>query len=107
MTNYFDGSATATKLPGTTVTVLFGEDGEVSGSAGCNTFTGTYTVGSGGTLAVGPLATTSTTCAEPEGIMDQEAAYLAALQSAAEFSIEADQLYILNGSGAAVIEYVE
>jgi heat shock protein HslJ len=107
MTSYFDGSAMQTKLAGTTVTVLLSEDGSVSGSGGCNTFGGTYTVGGDGTLAIGPLGVGQATCAEPEGIMEQEAAYLAALGSAARYTLEGGQLYIQGGSGEVVIEYIE
>ena len=45
-------------------------------------------------------------CAEPEGIMEQESAFLAALESARGYSIEGGELYILDGSGSAVIEFI-
>ena len=38
--------------------------------------------------------------------MEQEAAFLNALTSAGGYNLEADQLYILNASGQAVLEFV-
>ena len=90
-------------LEGTTLTAGFSADFRVSGSSGCNTFSGTYNV-DGSSLTIGPLSATGALC-EPE-VMEQESAYLAALGSASGFTLEAGQLYILNGSGTAVIEYL-
>ena len=72
------GSQVAT-LAGTELTAVFGIV-HVSGSAGCNTYDGTY--GTNGTVvAIGRLATTQKAC--PDDVMQQEAAFLAALQGAA------------------------
>jgi heat shock protein HslJ len=90
-------------LEGTTITAGFGADLNVSGSSGCNTYSGSYYV-DGSSLTIGPLTATGALCEQE--IMDQETAYLAALGSATGFSMEAGQLYILDGSGSAVIEYV-
>ena len=49
-----------------------------SGSAGCNNYITSYTV-DGNNLTIGMAAVTMMFCAEPEGVMEQEAAYLAAL----------------------------
>jgi hypothetical protein len=38
-------------------------------------------------------------CAEPAGIMEQETAYLAALQTATRYEVEGDELVLLNGEG--------
>ena len=66
-------------IPGTEITAVFDGD-TISGSAGCNDYTGTVTR-NGDELSIGELATTRKMCAEPEGIMDQEERYLAALQT--------------------------
>jgi heat shock protein HslJ len=64
-------------LPGTLLTAQF--DGEqLSGNAGCNDYTATYTR-SGEELVLGELSVTEKTCSEPEGVMDQESAYLSML----------------------------
>lgn len=64
-------------LEGTTITAVFG-DTEVSGSAGCNTYTGPLNP-INDYFTVGPIASTLMLCDEP--IMQQEQAYLAALAS--------------------------
>ncbi|MBK8987783.1 MAG: META domain-containing protein [Chloroflexi bacterium] len=86
-------------LDGTEITMSFGEDGNVQGSAGCNQYFGPYTV-NGDALSVGLLATTRAYCPEPEGKMQQEAQFLAALQMAASFTIQNGQLDIRMVDGA-------
>ncbi|MBK8988343.1 MAG: META domain-containing protein [Chloroflexi bacterium] len=70
-------SAVQPVLDGTTLTAVFG-DSEVSGSAGCNTYTGPLNPVND-FFTVGPIASTLMLCDEP--IMQQEQAYLAALQA--------------------------
>ncbi|MBK7919953.1 MAG: META domain-containing protein [Chloroflexi bacterium] len=64
-------------LEGTTITAVFGET-EVTGSAGCNTYSGAMTAVSD-FFTVGPIITTRMAC--EEATMQQEHAYLAALES--------------------------
>ena len=64
-------------LEGTTITAVFGET-EVTGSAGCNTYSGAMTAVSD-FFTVGPIITTRMAC--EEATMQQEQAYLAALES--------------------------
>jgi hypothetical protein len=81
-------------IPGSEITALFA-NGQVSGSAGCNTYQGTYrsTRAAGeNTIEFGPLATTRMMCDEP--LMEQEALYLAALEAATEYTIEGFALSI-------------
>jgi len=85
-------------LPETPITALFSVDDKVAGSAGCNSYNGTYVV-SGNELSVGPLATTRKMCAQP--IMQQEQAYLDALQAARTYEIVPDgKLKITYGEGS-------
>lgn len=75
-------------------------DGQVSGSAGCNTYSGTYVstraVGKN-TIRIGSLAATMMACDAP--LMDQEELYLAALESATEYTIEGFTLSIAYPGG--------
>ncbi len=75
---------------------------EASGSSGCNRYSGPYTL-DGNSITVGPFESTLMACEEP--LMAQEAAYLAALQSAAEFDIEGSTLTLLDADGAEVAVY--
>jgi heat shock protein HslJ len=68
---------------GVDLTANFTPDGQLSGYGGCNSFSGSAQVATDGTMTIGPLATTLMACAEG---MDQETAYLSALQNARSFS---------------------
>ena len=72
-------------IDGTTITAVFGEDGSLTGSAGCNNYTTSYTV-DGDAITIGPAASTRKMCVEPEGVMEQEMAYLTALTTAATYT---------------------
>ena len=66
-------------VAGTTLTVTFDEAAlGVSGNSGCNSFAGSL-IPQNGFFTVGPLASTMMACATA-GVMEQEAAFLAALQ---------------------------
>ncbi|PWB55222.1 MAG: hypothetical protein C3F13_04730 [Anaerolineales bacterium] len=93
-TGYNNGKQAVTgPLQGTTLTADFGKDGTLSGNSGCNTFSGGYKV-NGNQITIGPLASTMMACSDPAGVMDQEAQYLAALQSAATYQIEGNVLQL-------------
>jgi hypothetical protein len=89
-------------IPGSEVTALFA-DGQVSGSAGCNTYNGTYrsTRAAGrNRIEIGPLATTRMMC--DQALMDQEGLYLAALEASTEYTIEGFALSIEYPGGTLV-----
>ncbi len=65
-------------------TLSFGGDGTVSGFAGCNTFTGTYTI-DGQALSFGPLASTKMACEPPASAVEAE--YLGALAGVGEWTL--------------------
>lgn len=98
--NYNNGKeAVVTLLAESEISLHFGTDGRVSGNAGCNQYTGGYQ-SSSGQLTVSTLATTFKLCPTPDGAMEQEAQYLAALSSAATFEIAGDTLTIRDAAGA-------
>ena len=83
---------------GTVINAVFTSDGMVSGSAGCNNYNAGYEADNEGNISVGPAATNRMAC-EPE-IMDQEQAYLAALQGSQTYAInEEGRLEIMYDSG--------
>lgn len=89
-------------VDGTGIGADFGEDGTVSGTAGCNTYTGAFSV-DGEEVAIGPLAVTERACIEPEGVMEQEARFLEALQSAGTWSIGGSTLDLRQPDGALAV----
>ncbi|HSR34981.1 MAG TPA: META domain-containing protein [Anaerolineae bacterium] len=90
-------------LTGTTLTVDFGRDGKVSGSAGCNTYSSTYVV-QGNLLAITLPTATNKLCTEPQGIMEQETAFVALLPTIGSYSISGSQLTLKSASGQIVVE---
>ncbi len=80
--------AEQTPLEGTQITATFTNEA-VSGSSGCNEYTGPVTPVDDH-FNVGPLAVTAQECVEPAGIMEQEQAYLAALQGTAGYQWQQD-----------------
>ena len=91
-------------LPGSVVTLDF-QATQVSGSAGCNNYSGPYQP-SGSKIEIGPLVTTRKMCNEPLGIMEQEGFYLAALEAAAEYDLRADRLEIKDDGGDVSLVFV-
>lgn len=115
-----DGSATTqVPLPGThwlldvgalggagsedvTSDLAFGEDGRVSGSDGCNRFTGPYEA-EGSSLRLGPLASTRKACV---GAAEKVASRVsAALDQVRSFSAQPDTLVLQDGSGLPLLRY--
>lgn len=94
-----DGTA---PIAGITLTARF-EGGAVSGDAGCNGYSGGYAV-DGGAIEMGPFAATLAICAEPAGVMEQEAAFLIALESADTYAQSGNEL-VLSAAGTDVVRF--
>ena len=76
--------------------------GRVSGSSGCNSYSGPAVV-TGATLKIGPLAGTLMACAGPGA--DVEKAYLPLLTAATSFTATADALTLFDASGTPTLIY--
>jgi heat shock protein HslJ len=88
----------------TEITAMFGDDGQVTGSAGCNNYFATYTA-AGSSLTVGPAGVTQMYCEQPEGVMDQEMMYLQALEMSSSYQIRSGTLTIMDDTGATLLVY--
>ena len=86
----------------TVITAEFGEDATVSGSAGCNEYTGPYET-EAQRISIGPLTAAKRLCGGPAGIDDQEAAFLAALDSAELWVTRGDILELRREDGALAV----
>jgi heat shock protein HslJ len=86
----------------TQITAVFGDDGSISRSGGGNDYTGPYET-EDQRIAIGPVAATKQLCDSPGGIDDQEAAYLAALESAELWVIRGDILELRRDDGALAV----
>ena len=85
------------------VTAVFAEDGALSGSAGCNTYTTTWEA-DGDKLVIGPVASTLMACAD-EAVNQQEFRYLELLGLADTYRIDAATLEIFDAEGMRILQY--
>ncbi len=81
--------------PAAPITALF-QQGQISGSGGCNTYNGSFTT-FGADITIGALTVTGLVC-DP-AVMDQETFYLARLQVANRYEIQGNQLRLTGQIG--------
>ncbi|MGB3715691.1 MAG: META domain-containing protein [Candidatus Promineifilaceae bacterium] len=89
-------------IPNTALTASFDASNGVSGSAGCNNYSGPYSV-SGNAISIGPLSSTNATCGAD--IDTQEQVYMTALQSATSYQLVGSQLVLYDAAGQEVIRF--
>jgi heat shock protein HslJ len=77
LTDYLSPDGALLTVPAAVTPLAQFQDGTMTGNAGCNTFSGPYSV-SGESLTLGPMVSTKMACEEP--MASVEAAYLAALE---------------------------
>ncbi|PID87281.1 MAG: hypothetical protein CSB13_00225 [Chloroflexi bacterium] len=104
VSHYNDGKGSETTvINDTTITAVFDEDGNISGNTSCNTYGASYEIdGANMTIAV-PMSTMMA-CMD-EAVGEQETAYLAALSTAATYSLQGDTLELRTADGALAVRY--
>lgn len=105
LTDYWDGQgAVVVALPGTTVTAVFGADNQLTGSAGCNSYTAGFALLTiPNSLTIGPAVAGNVFCASPEGIMTQEQIYLSTLPTVTGYQINGNVLELRDVNGRVVL----
>ena len=97
VTGYNNGKqAVVSPVADSTLTAIFTAD-QVSGSAGCNDYSGGYAL-NGTTLKIGPLASTMRACAD-QAVSDQEQQFLAALQASTTYDQTGNTLTLKAAGG--------
>lgn len=96
--------AVVSVVAGTSVTMNFATGGKVAGSGGCNNYTSTYTRDGGKLTFTSPAATRRMCVAS--GVMEQEQAFLKALESAATARMEGNELELRRTDGALALSLV-
>ncbi len=96
--------AVVSVLSETQLDATFGENGIVSGTTGCNTYRGLYTV-AGPTIALGPLISSHQACPS-EAAAVQEQAFLAALGASTRYELRDDRLTLRSDAGATQVDLV-
>ena len=90
-------------IPGTEVTGEFIE-GNFSGTAGCNNYFTSYET-AGDSLRFGPAGSTMMFCELPEGVMDQEIAYLSSLAQVSSYQIDLEELLMFDDAGNSILVF--
>ena len=91
-------------IAGTEITLVFAEDGNLTGSSGCNTYNSSYEI-NGDKITIGPIASTMMACTEPDMIMDQEFAYLQMLETITNYQIKGNELELVNAAKGSRLNY--
>ena len=103
LTGYNTGNAISSLIIDTRITLTL-TDGQIEGSAGCNTYLASYAL-DGSHLEIGPVANTEMYCMEPEGAMDQELDYLVALAIADTYEIYRNTLTVFDAESMRLLTY--
>ena len=78
-------------------TVVFGNDGRVTGRGGCNSYGGTVEI-KGAQIIMSQIASTKMAC--PPAVMDQETRFMAALQATRTYRMdEGNKLVLSDATG--------
>jgi heat shock protein HslJ len=96
--------AVVSLIIGTEITANFGEDGTLTGNAGCNNYSAQYET-QDDNISIETAEFTEMGCLEPEGIMEQEQLYLAALETADTYKIEGMTLDMRTSEGSLVATF--
>ncbi|MFO7635479.1 MAG: META domain-containing protein [Caldilinea sp.] len=89
------------QIPFTEVTAIF-DGARVSGSGGCNEYAAVYTL-NGKSMTIGVPEAAAAQCSEPDGIMEQEALFLATLPRVATFEQVGGMLLLIDGENTPVM----
>jgi len=92
----------STNLTGS-VTATFDTKGAISGSSGCNTYSGQYAVSGSNSMTITGVAATRKACADD--VMAVETAYLAALGKVATYTLSGDTLTLKDSGGSTQVTY--
>ena len=90
----------STVLEGTETTIHF-ENGEISGSAGCNSYFGMYQI-NGQNITTSQIGATEMYCDEPAGLWEQEVFFLETLGDAQRYELSEGRLMIFRSDGEAL-----
>lgn len=97
-----EGVVSSSSIQAAQQTLLFDNDGKISGNAGCNDYFANYEV-NGSNLSFSAVGATKMFCGE--GLMAEETAFLAALEKAASYRINGNSLQIFAADDSTLISF--
>ncbi len=104
LSGFSDNATARSALAGSNATVVFGADGRITGTTGCNDLSGPYATDDA-RISIGPLAVTERACLDPD-LMRQERELLEALEISTTYDIEGDRLTLIDPSASRTVEFV-
>lgn len=105
LTGYLSNGTFLQPRNGTMVSMEFGNDRRITGSAGCNHYFAAYEM-KGTAVTIGQAATTLMYCTGP-GVMEQESAYLALLGQAASATAGNETLVFADATGIRILSFAK
>jgi heat shock protein HslJ len=105
LSEYLDVSGKPQAVNADTVINAQFTDGRITGSAGCNNYSAGYEI-SDSKISIGPAMATRKYCAEPEGVMALEQAFLQALAAASHYQLAAERLELHDSKGFMLVRFV-
>lgn len=103
LTDYVSNGSSLHILDGTTITMLFSDEGRITGSAGCNHYFASYEM-SGTKIAIGQAGSTEMYCIGT-GVMEQESTYLSLLQEAVSLTAGNTTLSFVDSKGTTILSF--
>lgn len=103
LTHYVSEGTSRHILDGTTITMLFSDDGRITGSAGCNHYFASYEI-RGTKIAIGQAGATEMYCMGA-GMMEQESSYLSLLHKAVWFTAGNTTLSFFDSKGTTILSF--
>lgn len=97
-----DGTVSSSSIQAAQQSLVFDNQGKISGNAGCNNYFGSYQV-EGNTLTFNEVGSTKMFCGD--GLMAEESAFLAALQEADTYKITGDSLQIYAADETTLVSF--
>jgi heat shock protein HslJ len=105
LTGYMHNGTVVPPIPGTTITLDFGTEGKISGSAGCNHYFASFEVKDTG-ITIGQAGSTEMYCSTP-GVMDQESTFFTLLVRSKTISVEGEHLTLYGEQGAPILTFAK
>ena len=102
LVSYGPPSAQTPAVPNVDTKLTFNTDGNLTGTLGCNSLGGTYTV-KDDKITFGPIVSTLMACADPQ--MKQEGTALQVLKDTAQFKLSGSTLTITSADGINVLTF--
>lgn len=103
-TGYDGGNGSLLRpVTGTEMTIVFGDDGSLTGSAGCNDYSTTFDAGETALTIQPDIQLTTRAC--PADVAEQEQTYVAVLARAFSYSIVGTRLEIRDAQGMRIAAF--